>query len=111
MHLAAVEEKAFADGRSLVQVELSLKDEAGQLVCSRDEEIAFTVENGEILGIENGAVDDLTPYSSPARKTHQGRLIVYLRAGTVPGEMRLSAFRAGETARVSIPLEEEAEHD
>lgn len=111
MHLATVEERAIADGCSLVQVELSLKDEAGQLLCSRDEEIAFAVENGQILGIENGAIDDLTPYSSPARKTHQGRLIVYLRAGTVPGEMRLIAFRAGETARVSIPLEEEAEHD
>ena len=111
MRLTAVETSAPADGYSLVQVEMRLLDELGQTVCAKDEEVTFTVQNGLIMGIENGAIDDLTPYASHARRTHQGRLIVYLRAGTVPGQMTLTASRAGQETTISIPLMEEERHD
>ena len=111
MRLTAVETSAPADGYSLVQVELRLLDGQGQTVCARDEEVSFTAHNGLIMGIENGAMDDLTPYASHARKTHLGRLIVYLRAGTVPGQMTLTASRAGQEKTISIPLFKEERHD
>ena len=111
MRLTAVETSAPADGYSLVQVELRLLDGQGQTVCARDEEVSFTAQNGLIMGIENGAMDDLTPYASHARRTHLGRLIVYLRAGTSPGQMTLTASRAGQEKTISIQLFKEERHD
>ena len=35
--------------------------------------------DGEIVGIENGRPDDLTPYASRTRSTSGGRAIVYVR--------------------------------
>ncbi len=104
LRLEAIEKSAPADGMSVVQVEVILADGSGRPVTNADEEIAFEADGGEILGIENGAVDDLTPYTSRARRTRQGRLIVYLRAGLLPGEMKLRAVRLGETAELRIPL-------
>ena len=42
--------------------------------------------------VENGIPVDLTPYSEKHRQTKQGRAIVYLRAGTLPGDVTLYAY-------------------
>lgn len=102
--LRAVEESAPADGYSTVQVELELQDSEGTPVRSSDREISFTVENGTLMGIENGAIDDLTPYSSHSRSTHEGRLIVYLRCGKTPGRMLLKARSEKLEGDICIPL-------
>ena len=66
----------------IFQTEVLLKDENGTLVTKSDRELTAHCENGEILGLENGIPDDLTPYTSKTRKTKNGRLIVY-STGTV----------------------------
>ena len=104
LELRAVESSLPADGYAVAQVEVCLRDSKGQTACGHDEEIAFGVESGSLLGIENGAPDDLTPYTSPRRRTREGRAIVYLRAGEQAGVMALTAQRGGETARLEIPL-------
>ncbi len=102
--LQAVEKSGIADGLCAIQVEVSLVDAEGRLVVDRDEEISFIAVNGNIMGIENGDIADLTPYASRSRKTRQGRLIVYLRTGREPGMMNLTAHGFGNTAELSIPL-------
>ena len=51
--------------------------------------ICQTLGDLEILGIENGIPDDLTPYSENFRRTLQGRAVVYLRAGEEKGGAEL----------------------
>ncbi|MGN0754249.1 MAG: sugar-binding domain-containing protein [Aristaeellaceae bacterium] len=94
----------IADGLDVIQVEVSLLDNEGRLT-GKDEDIRYQiVGDAEILGIENGIPDDLTPYAEKHRATKQGRAIVYLRAGTLPGEVTLYAYtRSGLRAQVSLP--------
>ena len=39
-----------------------------------------------LLGLENGQCDDLTPYREGWRKTREGSLTAYVRAGRMKGE-------------------------
>lgn len=81
-----------ADGASVAQVEVSLLDGQGRLAAAYDTEVTYQLTgDAEILGIENGAPDDLTPYASRRRATHGGRAIVYLRAGTRADQIILHA--------------------
>jgi hypothetical protein len=73
----------------VVQIECTLRDEHGRV--SRDD-VIITAEaaGGELLGLENGDLADNTPYSARARRTLDGRLVVFLRI-TGPATVRLSA--------------------
>lgn len=44
-----------------------------------DAEIKVSVTGGKLLGLENGNIADLTPYSSDTRKTCEGKLVAYVR--------------------------------
>ena len=63
----------------IAQIEVRLLDAEGR-PAAQDAEIRYQVlGDAEILGIENGRPDDLTPYSSHTRRTCGSRAIVYLR--------------------------------
>ncbi|MCL2445865.1 MAG: DUF4982 domain-containing protein [Oscillospiraceae bacterium] len=85
--LAAIELHA-EQGDSVVQVTVSLRDAQGQLVTD-DVPITCTLQGGELLGIDNGVSDDLTPYRHHTRSTHMGQAIVYVRANS-PAVLRVS---------------------
>ncbi|MBQ2546893.1 MAG: DUF4982 domain-containing protein, partial [Clostridia bacterium] len=69
--------RSVTDG--IAQIEVRLLD-AGGRPAAQDAEIRYQVlGDAEILGIENGRPDDLTPYSSHTRRTCGSRAIVYLR--------------------------------
>ena len=96
-----------ADGRAVAQVEVELLDAAGRRTA-RDELLFFQLlGDGEILGIENGRPDDLTPYAERHRATLDGRAIVYLRAGRAPDALTLRAFTRGGL-RAECALEQRA---
>ena len=81
-----------ADGLDIIQVEVELRDAEGRLT-TQDEDIKYQIlGDAVILGIENGIPVDLTPYPEKHRQTKQGRAIVYLRAGTLPGDVTLYAY-------------------
>lgn len=90
-----------ANGTDVAQVEVSLLDAEGRLAAAHDTEITYQLTgDAEILGIENGAPDDLTPYASRRRWTKGGRAIVYLRAGVRADEITLHvSTRDGLKAR------------
>ena len=99
-----------ADGRSTLHVEVLLTDENGAPAATDDQTVYYQLTgDGEILGIENGKPDDLTPYASRCRATYRGRAIVYLRAGTLPGPLTLYAYtKSGlraQTALTEVPNE------
>ena len=90
------------DRQDVCQVEITLVDEEGKPAL---DEIVHCQPVGDLdlLGIENGKPDDLTPYSEPYRQTLDGRLIVYLRAGRTPGPAILHVWtRSGLTADCAV---------
>ncbi len=93
-----------ADGLDVIQVEVELRDAQGRLTA-KDEDIRYQVlGDAVILGIENGIPVDLTPYAEKHRATKQGRAIVYLRAGTLPGDVILHAYTlSGLKAQIILP--------
>lgn len=75
------------------QIVVSLRDERGVLCAGDDREVVFQLRgDGELLAIENGRPDDLTPYSESRRSTFGGRAIVYLRRRSVNAALELFAF-------------------
>lgn len=89
-----------ANGQAVCQVEVSLRDTAGNLAATDDRMITCQVQgDAKFLGLENGSATDLTSYASCSRPTYQGRAIVYVRAGRTQGqaELHLSAPGLGET--------------
>ena len=93
-----------ADGERVAQTEVCLIDENGNIAAADDHTVYFQLlGDGEILGIENGKADDLTPYAARYRSTFRGRAVVYLRTGTVPGPLALYAYtETGLSTRVSF---------
>ena len=77
-------------GEAVIQLEAVLLDRDGQPAL--DEVIRCQVLGDlEILGLENGLPDDLTPYREPFRSTGEGTLTVYLRKGNTAGEALILA--------------------
>lgn len=99
-----------ASGEAVAQIEVSLTDALGNLAAADDREVVYQLlGDGEILGIENGKHDDLTPYAARYRRTYRGRAIVYLRAGTVPGDLILYAYtKEGLSARCTLTVTADA---
>lgn len=62
------------------QIEVTVQDSGGNPVADARLPITASVSRGcVLLGLENGNLADVTPYSCPCRRTENGRLIVYLR--------------------------------
>lgn len=66
---------------TIYQVECELLDGL-QNRASNDSVVHVEVENGELLGIENGNLADITSYSDNYRATYQGQLIVYIKGNS-----------------------------
>lgn len=78
---------------ALVQIEVSLADRAGNTVLTEDRLISVAHDSNMILvGIDNGDLVDNTDFLFKQRRTHQGKLIIYLRKKSIgKGEVILSA--------------------
>ena len=66
----------------VAQIELALLDADGKLAANGGDtrpNIRVNVAGGELLGIENGDIADLTSYGESHRKLYHGRMIIYVR--------------------------------
>ena len=89
------------DGAGILQVAVTLAGADGN-PANADEIIHYQVLGDvEILGIENGAPDDLTPYPARYRSTLDGKAMVYLRVNG--GRCSLHAWtKSGLFATVEV---------
>lgn len=62
----------------LHQVEITMRDSGGQRVYSDSTCLRVSVENGRLLGMENGDLADVTDYSAPCRRAYRGQLLLYV---------------------------------
>ncbi len=92
-------------GDAFHQILVSLRDAAGTICAGEDREIRYQLYgDGEILGIENGKPDDLTPYSADYRTTYFGKSIVYIRSFTPNQTLHLYAYtKDGLHTEIEIP--------
>ncbi len=76
----------------LYQVLVEARDAFGKRVVWDDREIRVQVTgDGELAGIDNGDLADVTPFFSDRRKTHHGEAVVYVRrCGTGPVHIQIS---------------------
>lgn len=85
-----------ADGQDLAHVEIEVTDSHGKHVYLADDLIQLSIEGpGEIIGLENGDVQDVEPYRSKFRKAHRGKLLAYVRAGVTAGQIVVKAEAQG----------------
>ncbi|MBK7819986.1 MAG: beta-galactosidase [Tessaracoccus sp.] len=69
---------AAPQGERVLQVEVTLRDADGNPAAD-DLLVTAVVENGTLLGLENGDLADNTPYGSSSRRTLDARLVVFVR--------------------------------
>ncbi|MCH5187755.1 MAG: DUF4982 domain-containing protein [Oscillospiraceae bacterium] len=81
----------------VTRIEITLLDKNGN-PAAEDIDVTVEVEDGELLGLENGNIADCTAYTESSRKTLSGRLAAYVRGGKV-------SISAGEL-KASINLQE-----
>ena len=93
-----------ADGSDIIQVTARLLDADGH--PAQDQEIHCQVLGDLcLLGLENGIPDDLTPYSENHRRTREGSLTAYLRAGEIAGKAAVHLWTdSGLTADLKLIL-------
>lgn len=63
--------------RSVKQIEVTLCDWKGNHVYHDSSLLHVTVENGKLLGLENGDLADVTDYTSTSRRAYHGQLLIY----------------------------------
>lgn len=69
------------DEENIRQIAVRLLDADGR--PARDTAVhCQLLGDAELLGIENGCPDDLTPYASPWRNSYNGQCVVYVRVGS-----------------------------
>ncbi|WP_435166533.1 glycoside hydrolase family 2 TIM barrel-domain containing protein [Paenibacillus glycanilyticus] len=93
-----------ADGLDIAHIEIQITDGEGRPVYLAVHPIALTIEGpGEIIGMENGDIQDLEPFSSRVRKAHCGKLLAYVRATTEAGDIIVTAAAEGlQASKITI---------
>ncbi len=69
-----------AYGKPFYQLELTMLDLHGHRVYSDSTMIHIDVQNGQLIGLENGDLADNTEYAAPYRRAKNGQLLVYVVA-------------------------------
>ncbi|MCD8337472.1 MAG: DUF4982 domain-containing protein [Lachnospiraceae bacterium] len=95
---------ASENSAQIAQIEVALLDGQDRLAADEDRIIRAEVENGVLLGLENGDLADLTSYTENWRKTRNGRLVLYARPNRNAGApmcVRVSCEELGQTKEVN----------
>ena len=60
------------------QLEVTMLDGNGRRVYHDSSLLTVTIQNGTLLGIENGDLADVTEYTANYRRVYNGQLILYV---------------------------------
>ncbi len=66
-------------GSTLKQVEVTMCDHKGNRVYHDSTLLHVQVENGSLVGLENGNLSDVTDYTSTSRCAYHGQLLIYAK--------------------------------
>ncbi len=68
------------DGKTMKYVEVNVVDKDGNLCPHADNQIFFSVEGGEIAGVDNGCPYSMERFKDNKRKAYNGKCIVVVKA-------------------------------
>ncbi|MBQ8326063.1 MAG: DUF4982 domain-containing protein [Lachnospiraceae bacterium] len=101
-----------ADGEDIFVVEISTMDKDGYAVENARDRIHIDVENGRLMGFDNGDSTDYDSYKSASRKLFSGKAVAYIAPNTTAGQILITASGKGLTPAtitvnaVSAPIRE-----
>lgn len=85
-----------ADGSDMTHIIAEIVDSDGNRVSHARNRIRVTVEGeGYLMGLENGDLRDLTPYSENYRNAYKGRLLIYVSSGCKSDLIKVTAESDG----------------
>ena len=85
-----------ADGRSVAMVDLVIQDQHGRRFMLEDKRVSVQADGAPVeIRMDNGNVWDVSPFLRTECSTFNGHLLVLLKAGTTPGEVRLTLDTEG----------------
>ena len=67
-----------AETDGLYQIEVTMQDYEGRRVYTDSTDLRVEVQNGRLLGLENGDLADVTDYTSHSRRAYRGQLLIYV---------------------------------
>lgn len=85
---------------TLYQIEALMQDSQGNTVFSDTSMLHVSVENGTLLGLENGDLADVTDYTASYRRACQGKLLIYVRPDTCRKPVTVTV--SGENLRTTL---------
>ena len=81
-----------ANGYDVAHIVAQLVDKDGNPVKNNEREITFMVDSDvKILGVDNGAIDNVQDFQSNKIMTSQGRCLLIIQAKRKPSEIKLKA--------------------
>ena len=93
--LRASADKTVLSANGMIQIEVEVIDEQGNLIPLADNEISCRVQRGaRLLGMENGDIRDTSDKTDARCRVHDGRLLAYV--------VRVQDGQAGNSARISF---------
>ncbi|MGN8644859.1 glycoside hydrolase family 2 TIM barrel-domain containing protein [Gracilibacillus sp. HCP3S3_G5_1] len=95
-----------ADGQDITHIDIQIIDENGNPVYHADNQIDLFIDGpGEIIGLENGNIQDTQTYNTSYRKAYHGKLVAFVRASTEEGMIIINIKSEGlDTAHLFIPV-------
>ena len=89
-----------ANGEDLLFLEISMEDEQGHPVENANNRVLIRTEGaGALVGTDNGDSTDTEEYKASCRRLFSGKLLAVLKAGTEPGNLRITVSSPGTGGR------------
>lgn len=85
-----------ADGYDVAHIAVQLLDEQGNPVKAEDRIVEFALDGpGSLLGVDNGAIDNVQDFQSNQLKTHQGRALAIVQSTGQKGMIKVRVSGKG----------------
>ncbi len=83
--------ETLSAGKATAHIEIKVVDERGLTVKLADNEITCRVEGpARLLGLENGANNDMSEHRDNRQRVHMGRLLAYIQTTGETGDIRVT---------------------
>jgi beta-galactosidase len=94
--LSSTDKSIAANGLDMTHVILEIIDTDGNPIDNAHDLIRVSLEGpGRILGLENGNLEDTTPYELPYRRAYRGKLLIYIGSSPEKGLIKVRAEAEG----------------
>lgn len=92
-----------ADGYDVAHVTFTLFDEAGRRVRSTEKQVTVEVTGAAtLLGVDNGAPDNVQGFQTNRIETHRGRALAILKSTRTPGPIEVTISSEGLATQVLV---------